>query len=105
MTPTSAASPSSTALAGALRASLRGAVHEPGDDAYDDCCTLFNSMIERRPRLVARCAGPDDVAAALAFAREQALPVAVRGGGHSVAGLSLIDDGLVLDVRDISAIE
>jgi FAD/FMN-containing dehydrogenase len=80
------------------------ALHTPGEPEYDDTCTLFNSMIERRPALVARCSSPDDVAAALALARERELPVAVRAGGHSVAGLSLIDDGLVIDVRPMAAI-
>jgi FAD binding domain/Berberine and berberine like len=78
---------------------LRSGLYELGDPEYEDACTLFNSMIERRPRLVARCAAPDDVIAALAFARHHGLEVAVRAGGHSVAGRSLCDDGLVLDVR------
>jgi FAD/FMN-containing dehydrogenase len=80
------------------------ALHAPGEPEYDDTCTLFNSMIDRRPALVARCASPDDVTAALAVARERELPVAVRAGGHSVAGLSLIDDGLVIDVRPMADI-
>jgi FAD/FMN-containing dehydrogenase len=88
-----------------LRFRLHGGVHEPGDPLYEDTCTLFNTMIERRPRLVVRCLGVADVVAALGFARERGLPVAVRAGGHSVAGLSLCDDGIVLDVRGISDIE
>ncbi len=88
-----------------LRLRLRGSVHRPGDGAYEDACTLFNTMIDRRPRLVAACAAVEDVVAALAFAREHDLPVAVRAGGHSVAGLSLCDDGVVLDVRGIADVE
>lgn len=88
-----------------LRFRLRGAVHEPGSDEYAEACTLFNSMIERRPRLIARCAAPDDVVAALAFAREHGLDLAVRAGGHSVAGDCLVDDGLVIDVRGMTDIE
>jgi FAD/FMN-containing dehydrogenase len=86
----------------ALRSRLGGAVYEPGTPDYAEACTLFNAMIERHPALVARCAGPDDVVAALAFARAGGLEVAVRAGGHSVAGLSLVDDGLVIDVRGMS---
>ena len=74
-------------------------LHEPGDPGYASACTLFNSMIDRRPRYVAACSSPDDVVRALALAREHGLPVSVRAGGHSVAGHSLVDDGLVLDVR------
>ena len=88
-----------------IRSRLPGAVHEPGDPEYAEACTLFNSMIERRPALVARCETPDDVIAALALARERDLDIAVRAGGHSVAGLSLVDDGLVIDVRGMSGIE
>jgi FAD/FMN-containing dehydrogenase len=88
-----------------LRFRLRGALHEPGDDEYADACTLFNSMIERRPRLVAGCTAPDDVIASLAFARDHGLEVAVRAGGHSVTGRSLCDDGLVLDLRGVRDVD
>jgi FAD/FMN-containing dehydrogenase len=87
-----------------LRFRLGSAVYEPGTPEYAEACTLFNAMIERRPALVARCAAPDDVVAALAFAREHGLEIAVRAGGHSVAGVSLVDDGLVIDVRGMSDI-
>jgi FAD/FMN-containing dehydrogenase len=87
-----------------LRFRLGGAVYEPGTPEYADTCTLFNSMIDRRPALVVRCAAPDDVAAAVAFARERGLAIAVRAGGHSVAGLSLVDEGLVIDVRGMADI-
>jgi FAD/FMN-containing dehydrogenase len=87
-----------------FRFRLAGAVHEPGDPEYAEACTLFNGMIERHPALVARCAAPDDVIAALAYARQHGLEIAVRAGGHSVAGLSLVDDGLVIDVRGMSDI-
>ena len=84
-----------------LRHSLRGHVYDPGEPDYEEACTLFNSMVERRPRYVARCSHPHQVAAALAYARDRGLCVAVRAGGHSVAGLSLVDDGLVIDVRGL----
>ncbi len=88
-----------------LRFRLHGGIHAPGEPAYEDTCTLFNAMIRRRPALVARCAMPGDVVATLAFAREHGLPVAIRAGGHSVAGRSLCDDGIVLDLRDMDEID
>jgi FAD/FMN-containing dehydrogenase len=88
-----------------LRSRLGGGLHEPGDPEYTDTCTLFNAMIEHRPRLVARCADADDVIAALGWARELGLEVAVRAGGHSVTGRSLCDGGLVLDVRGLHDVE
>jgi FAD/FMN-containing dehydrogenase len=94
-----------TTSADELRFRLHGGLHEPGDTYYEDSRTLFNTMINRRPRYVAECLAADDVVAALAFARGHDLPVAVRGGGHSVAGLSLCDDGLVLDVRGMADID
>ena len=88
-----------------LRFRLIGGVHEPGDAYYEDSVTLFNAMIESRPALVVECLAVTDVVASLAFAREQGLSVAVRGGGHSVAGLSLCHDGLVLDMRGMADID
>src|SRR5918993_2160127 len=79
-------------------------LHEPGSPTYEDACVLFNSMIETRPRYVARCASPDDVAEALAFAGAQGLEVSVRAGGHAVSGRALCE-GVVLDVRGIDFVE
>jgi FAD/FMN-containing dehydrogenase len=80
-------------------------IYGPGTPEYTDTTTLNNAMIDRRPAFVARCATPADVTEALAFARARRLPLAVRAGGHSVAGLSLVDDGLVIDVRDMCDVE
>jgi hypothetical protein len=82
-----------------LRHRLRGSVHDPGTPEYDEACTLFNARVERRPRHIVRASRPHHVAAALEYAALRGLRVAVRGGGHSVAGLSLVDDGIVIDVR------
>jgi len=77
----------------------------PDDPRYDEARALFNAMIDRRPALIARCASADDVAAAIRFARDHDLPLAVRGGGHNGGGLGSVDDGVVIDLsplRDIS---
>ncbi len=79
-------------------------LHEPGSAVYEDACTLFNAMVDRRPRYVARCSSPADVAEALAFARERGLEVSVRAGGHSVTGVCLCE-GVVLDVRGMDSVE
>lgn len=88
----------------AFKATLRGPVLQPGDPGYDDARAIWNSMIDRRPGLVVRCSGTADVVAAVGFARENGLPLAVRGGGHNIAGSALCDDGLVIDLsgmRDV----
>ena len=83
---------------------LRGDVIDPTDHRYDDARGLYNGMIDRRPRLIARCADVADVMTALGYARERGLLVAVRGGGHNGAGLASCDDGLVIDLSGMKGV-
>ncbi|MGW3656503.1 FAD-binding oxidoreductase [Streptomyces sp. NPDC005151] len=87
----------STTLA-AMRAALRGPVIGPQDPEYREAHTIYNAMIDRRPAAVVRCADAADVMAAVEFVRDEGLELAVRGGGHSGAGLCLVDDGVTLDL-------
>ncbi|MGW6738489.1 FAD-binding oxidoreductase [Streptomyces sp. NPDC055013] len=88
----------------ALREDLAGDVFAPGDFGYDDARAVFNAMIDRRPAVIAQCVDEDDVARAVRFARDLDLNIAVRGGGHSVAGMALNDNGLVIDLRHMRAV-
>ena len=81
-----------------LGTSLRGELVGPGDPGYETHRRVWNGSIDRHPALIARCAGVADVIDALRFARRAGLTVAVRGGGHSFPGLSVCDDGLVIDL-------
>ncbi len=85
-------------------AGFAGELIGPGDDRYDDARRVWNGAIDRRPALIARCTGARDVAAAIRLARERDLPVAVRGGGHGVAGLAVCDGGVVVDLSPMRAI-
>ena len=85
-------------------ARLHGDLIRPGDGEYDDARAVWNGMIDRRPALVARCRGVADVREAVTFARENDLPLAVRGGGHNVAGSAVCDDGLVVDCSEMTAV-
>jgi FAD/FMN-containing dehydrogenase len=82
-----------------------GTVLTAAEPGYDDARSVFNSMIDRRPALIAQCETKDDVIAALGFARERGLAIAVRCGGHSVAGSSVSDGAVVIDLRRMSAVE
>jgi FAD/FMN-containing dehydrogenase len=84
---------------GRLQRALRGPVLSTDHPAYDVARTTFNGMTDRRPAVIACCAGRDDVAAAVTWAQSEGLAAAIRGGGHSVAGHSVCDDGLVIDLR------
>jgi hypothetical protein len=81
-----------------FKAKLRGQVIEPQDPHYDEARSLYNGMIDKRPRLIARCANAADVMAAVNFGRESRLPIAIRCGGHNGPGLASVNDGLVIDL-------
>ena len=86
----------------AFRASLRGELLEPDSPNYDAARKVYNGMIDRHPRLIARCADVADVMAAVNFGREQKLLVAIRGGGHNAGGLGVCDDGVVIDLSPMN---
>ena len=87
-----------------FKAGLRGQLLRSGDDTYDEARTLWNGMFDRRPALIARCAGTADVISAVNFARDRRLLTAVRGGGHSFPGHSTCDGGLVIDLSPMKAV-
>jgi FAD/FMN-containing dehydrogenase len=87
-----------------LREEVRGEILTPGDAGYLEACQIWNGLHDRRPALILRCTGAADVIAALRFARSSDLPVAVRGGGHSVAGFSTCDGGVVIDLSPMRTV-
>ena len=92
-----------TALEG-LRRKFAGTLIVPGDTAYDEARTIYNAMIDRRPGIIAQCADREDVVHAVAFGRDNGLEIAVRGGGHGVAGKALNDGGIVIDLRKMNRV-
>src|SRR3979490_1007713 len=91
------------ALSG-LQDRFKGELVGPDHPEYDQARVVWNGMADRRPALVARCTAVDDVVAAIRFARENDLLMAVRGGGHTVAGFSACDDGLVIDLSRMNRV-
>jgi FAD/FMN-containing dehydrogenase len=88
----------------AFETRLRGGLLRPGDEAYEERRRVWNGMIDRRPALIVRSASVADVIEAVNFARENDLILAVRGGGHNVAGTAVADDGLVIDLSEMKTI-
>jgi FAD/FMN-containing dehydrogenase len=88
----------------AFKASLRGALLRPGDVGYDDTRKIHNGMIDRRPALIACCAGVADVLTGVRFAREHDLLVSVRGGGHGMPGFAVCEGGLMLDLSGMKSV-
>jgi len=87
-----------------LRNTIHGPVIGPDDGGYDEARAIWNGAIDRRPACIARCTGVADVVAAVGFARERDLEIAVRGGGHNVAGTAVCDDGIVIDLSGMRAV-
>lgn len=88
----------------AFQASVRGALLRPGDAGYDDARHIHNAMIDRRPALIARCAGVADVLTGIRFAREHELLISVRGGGHGMPGFAVCEGGLMLDLSGMTSV-
>jgi len=88
----------------AFASQFSGRVVLPDDPGFDEARAVFNGMIDKRPALIAQCTSPADVTAALAYALGQGLEIAVRSGGHSVAGMSSVEGGAVIDVRPMKEI-
>jgi FAD binding domain/Berberine and berberine like len=87
-----------------LRTRFRGALLRPGEEGYTEARRVWNGAIDRRPALIARCAGADDVVEVVRFAREREVPVSVRGGGHAVAGHAVCDSGVMIDLSLMKAV-
>jgi FAD/FMN-containing dehydrogenase len=83
---------------------FRGELIGPDHGHYEDARAVWNGAVDRRPRLIAHCSGTADVAAAVRFARDRDLDIAVRGGGHNVAGTAVCDDGIVIDLSAMNAV-
>ena len=94
-----------TATPAELRDRVRGETITPGDVEYEDARRVYNAMIDRRPHVVVRPLGADDVVAAVEFAHANALPVAIRGGGHSVPGFGTADDAVVIDLSEMQEVD
>jgi FAD binding domain/Berberine and berberine like len=95
----------SSALARSFASAFSGTVLTPGDEQYDSARAVWNGTVDGHPALIARCRSTEDIAAAVSLTREAALPLAVRAGGHSVAGLSTCEGGVVIDLspmREVS---
>jgi FAD/FMN-containing dehydrogenase len=88
-----------------LRGRLRGEVVALGDPGYEEAREIWNAMIDRRPGAIARCVSAEDVVESVQFAREHDLQVAIRGGGHNIAGNALCDGGLVIDLSPMKGVE
>jgi len=88
----------------ALKGAMRGQVLQMSDTGYNQARQIWNAAIDRRPALIVRCAGVADVRRAVSFARERGLLLAVRGGGHNIAGSAVCDDGLVIDVSSMKSV-
>src|SRR5215204_847343 len=87
-----------------FRSAVRGEVLAPGNEGYDAARRVYNGMIDRRPALIVRCAGVRDVLTAVGLALDRGWPPAVQSGGHSVAGFSVCDGGLVIDLSRMKGI-
>lgn len=88
-----------------LKRQLRGPLLQPGDPEFDAARSVWNAMIDRRPALIVRCTGVEDVVAGVNAARVHGLPLSIKGGGHNIAGLAVSDGGLMLDMSQLRGVQ
>lgn len=88
-----------------FKSGLRGKLVQPGEPGYDEARTIWNAMIDKRPALIARCVGTADVMRAVGFAREHRLLLAVRSGGHGIAGSAVCDGGFMIDLSPMKSVQ
>jgi len=88
-----------------FRGQFRGELIEPGSSAYDNARKVYNGMIDKKPRLIAKCVDVADVIAAVNFGRASGLKVSIRGGGHNAGGLGIADDALTIDLSGIKYVQ
>lgn len=86
-----------------LKRGFKGEVISPNDGAYEDARKIWNAMIDKRPAIIARCASTEDVVKGINFARDNGIVLAIRGGGHNIAGNAVVDDGIVVDLSLMKA--
>jgi FAD/FMN-containing dehydrogenase len=87
-----------------LKTTIRGQLLQSGDASFEQARSIWNAMIDRHPAMILRCAGAADVRRGVAFAPDNGLPLAIRGGGHNIGGSALCDDGLVLDLSSMKSV-
>src|SRR5438874_11777744 len=85
-----------------IRGRFTGELLEPGDDGYDEARTVFNAMIDRRPRLIVRCTRAADAVAGVLLARDTGMPLAIKGRGHGANGHAVCDDGIMPDLSPMT---
>ena len=88
-----------------LERHIRGPLFQPGDPEFDDARSVWNAMIDRRPALILRCTGVEDVVAGINAARVHGLPLSIKGGGHNIAGLAVCEGGLMLDMSQLRGVQ
>src|SRR5262245_42616063 len=86
----------------ALRSRFSGTLLQPGDDGFEATRVVWNGMIDRKPAVIARCHNAGDAAAAVIFARDNGLSVAIRSGGHNVAGYAVCEAGVMIDMSGMN---
>ena len=89
----------------AVDGEFNGNIFVPTDSGYDEARAVWNAMIDRRPAVIAQCCNTDDVIAAVKLANAQSLPIAIKGGGHNVAGHAVCDDGVMIDLSLMRNVE